>query len=718
MHKNTNRFVAKLDSKFLLALMTVFIIPILFFVSDTHATASSINLSIVSGTEDRSIDIAPNISGKFVASTNTTAKVISNHAAGYVLTATATPLSFEDTSTSPSAIRTIDPLSSGTSINASTFSNENNTQYNNKWGYKPSQYYNGTSIVDNTTSNTQYFFPAPINTTQIIDSTNNTTTSSGTTYDIAIGARIAIDSNDPVAPGSYTSTFTFAVVGNLTPYSITYNQNTQDTVTNMPTPNPLAGNADQSTSTVTLSSTVPIRNGYNFKGWCSTITSNDACSGIIYNPDGNGTDLTLTIDQTSTTNTYNLYAMWKNSDPCLGLTGLYDLVACRSKGTQTATGIKYGITIPTSANWVEDTSNSGVYEYDPSVFGAANDAANSYSIYYYRGVLENSVGSYGSSGSAVTYPNYVVLSSASSKSGLTTTDTCWRIVRTTGSGGIKMIYNGKWTGSTCANATTNAQVTTSAYNGTSSTYRRIALVGYTYNPTYGNADVTTSTSVNTVFGSNSNYSVNSSNSTMKTYIENTWFSNIGAYESILEPSAGYCNDRTAYSTSSASTTLSTIEPYSYSRDSVFFGAYGRNVNAYFANKRPSLTCPSERNIVDLYTTSSATSGNKQLSKPAALLTADEVSFAGSGRSNSEQGSATHAKSFLDSGSDFWLLSPGFRDSDGYACGFGLYSLFHYLVYSYYINDAYGVRPAISLKSGTTVASGSGIATDPWIVSAP
>ena len=398
---------------------------------------------------------------------------------------------------------------------------------------------------------------------------------------------------------------------------------------------------------------------------------------------------------------------------------LYDNVASMSKGKQTAAQLRTTITVPTSADRTQDTSNSGVYEYDPSVFGTSSDASNDNKIYYYRGVLENSVGSYGSDGSAVTYPNYVVLSSAANSSGLTTSDTCWRIVRTTGSGGVKIVYNGLY-GATiagsCANTETNAQVATSAYNGTSSTFQRIALVGYTYNPTYGDANVTTSTSVDDVFGNNSNYSANSSNSTIKGYIENTWFSNISAYEGILEPSAGYCNDRTAYSDNTTSTALSTIVPYATSNALMYFGAVGRNAYATNAGKAPSLTCPSNRNVVDLYTASSASNGNKQLTKPAALLTADEVSLAGSGSSAASQGSAYHANSFLRSGSYFWLLSPYNRSSSGPAGEFYLYS--GGSLGNYVVSGTIGVRPAISLTSGTTAVSGSGTATDPWIVNPP
>lgn len=63
-------------------------------------------------------------------------------------------------------------------------------------------------------------------------------------------------------------------------------------------------------------------------------------------------------------------------------TTLYETVASMSKGTQTLAQLRTAIT----------ASNSGVYEYDASVFGTASDAANTSKIYYYRGILDNTVG--------------------------------------------------------------------------------------------------------------------------------------------------------------------------------------------------------------------------------------------------------------------------------------------------------------------------------------
>ena len=428
------------------------------------------------------------------------------------------------------------------------------------------------------------------------------------------------------------------------------------------------------------------KEGYIFASWNT-------------NEDGSGTSYADQAEYTaSTTRPENttLYVQWK-------VPTLYDKVAAMSKGTQTLAQFQETITAPTTTDYTADTSNSGVYEYNSSVFGEASDASNANKIYYYRGVLEPRAdqGSYGSDGKATTYPNYVRLSN----------DTCWRIVRTTGSGGVKMIYNGKWwTGSTCANSTSNADAVSSVYfnRGTTrstnnyGTKGRVAYVGYNYNSDYGyggsGANEDNSIANSTLFS-------NGVASNARTQLESWYNSNITAYTSILETSAGYCNDRTTYTGTTADTLASSTVPYKTSSAIVNFGAYIRNMTA---NDHPTLGCPNTTGQ-DLLTTSNG------LDVPAALLTADEASFAGSGNGDSN-GPPYHANSFLRSGSYFWLLSPYNRYSGGNAHGFILYSGGD--LGAGYVSNGFGVRPVISLKPGTTAASGTGIATDPWIVTVP
>ena len=670
-------------------------------VSNSYATPSSISISLSSAP---SVNIASTSEGKFGDSGNSTITITTTHAAGYTLTAKAsnsTNLEGTNGGSIPSITSAVSPANYADNTYASSHN------LNDTWAYKPSVLYNASTQTTN--PNTDYLPSPGTDTAQSpIDTLAVTNDANDGSYTVSIGTRITT----ATAIDSYSNQFVFTVVGNPTPYAITYNKNTTDTVTNMPT-NHTTSDSGANGETVTIDNTVPVRDGYNFKGWCSTTTSDDTCSGTVYNPDGGGTALTLTINQTSSTNAFTLYAMWKAPEPIV----LYDAVASMSKGKQTATTLQAAITVPTSADRTQDTSNSGVYEYDPSVFGTASDASNANKIYYYRGVLENSVGTYGSDGSAVTYPNYVKLG-----------NTCWRIVRTTGSGGVKMIYNGLYGATTvgsCANTQTNAQVATSAFNGTYSTHNQIVRVGYTYNSTYA-TNTSQSGTIAQVFGSNSNPGVNNTRSDIKTYIEDTWYTGtkgVSAYTNILEPSAGYCNDRTVYDDTSPYTLRpesTNIVTYGTSGMTYYnFGSRIRNNFALSANNNRTLTLNCARSTVDLYRYVANSAGtSNELKYPAALLTADEVAFAGSGTSTATQGSAYHSNSFLRSGSIFWLLSPVYRNSSGNVSEFSLFLSGSLNGNIYIVSNSLGVRPAISLTSGTTAVSGSGTATDPWVVNAP
>ena len=105
-----------------------------------------------------------------------------------------------------------------------------------------------------------------------------------------------------------------------TEYSITYDDNV---VTDMP-----VDSSDKTlNSTIPLPNITPKRTGYKFLGWCNSIptTTNgtDSCTGTIYNPNGDGTNLTYTLDQTGGPNTLSLTAMWK--ELCPGYTKMQDM---------------------------------------------------------------------------------------------------------------------------------------------------------------------------------------------------------------------------------------------------------------------------------------------------------------------------------------------------------------------------------------------------------
>ena len=735
-------------------LIVLFFIATFVSFDNTYATTSSITVSISSG-GGQVINIPPTKEGKFASSGFTTIGVATNHASGYTLTANSTALTY--------STNTVDTLPANTAINATTFADTTTNTYNNKWGYLPSKYCTGSSIstcVDNTTTNTQYYLPAPLN-GQTLDITNN---ANDNNYTVAIGARL----DYTVIQGAYNTDFTFAAVGNPTPYTITYNANdgaSGANTTSMPD-NHTASEEGSMGETINLATNTPYRNGYLFLGWCTTqVADNGTCNSpsTLYNAGA-----TYIIDQTGTiaSNTLNLYAVWNSCSGNDAASLLYCKVQAQVKKdgsgnelTQTLADMHAEITEPTSNDSSTDTSNSGVYKYDATLFGVASDAANTMPIYYFRGILDQTykysdapngeTSGIPSSGDSAYYQNYVILDQDGTKD---TSDTCWRIVRTTGSGGTKMIYNGNWNATDgCARAQGNAQTgatyfnreganTTIAYDKTSDvdlygTRGYVIYAGYNYNDDYKYAGNPSSSSFYTTATLNSTLFKNTNSqgimtaSNLKTTIEN-WYqntSNLPNYADKLETSAGWCNDRT---TTTSPTTSNTTVPYApgstYGTSSgITFGAGRRN---YWGGNKASLTCPNSTGQ-DLLSTGATNNVSNGLTYPLAPLTEDEVALAGHGypvgttiegqtkyypTTASTLSSRWSYRSFLRSGSYFWLLSPGSRNStNGDVYAFYVHSI----GYSGNAGVSYssGVRPAISLNSSTTISGGSGTSTDPWVV---
>ena len=245
-------------------------------------------------------------------------------------------------------------------------------------------------------------------------------------------------------------------------------------------------------------------------------------------------------------------------------------------------------------------------------------------------------------------------------------DLYWRIIRTNSDGGVRLLYHGTST------TATDAYIGTSAFN---SSYNNIAYVSYMY----GN------------LGSVANARENTTDSTIKTIIDNWYKDNLNTnYGKYLSTTAVYCNDR---STS----------------DNAYFGAYTRLIT----NKTPSYDCTATE---DKFTVDS-TVGNGKLTYPIALMTADEVSFAGGlyGANtptwyyyNSVNGSSTGSKFW-------WLLSPLDSSTSGSSMFIVRGSSNPGRLNYNYVYSNNGVRPALSLKSCVKYSSGDGSANEPYTI---
>ena len=280
-------------------------------------------------------------------------------------------------------------------------------------------------------------------------------------------------------------------------------------------------------------------------------------------------------------------------------------------------------------------------------------------VYYYRGNVDN----------RVIFANF-----------------CWRIVRTTETGGVKLIYDGVPSNGQCNNTGDNSTIGSSAFN---TNYNDNAYVGYMF----GTAGSSTYASTH----------ANTNDSTIKGVIDTWYHDNMTSYTSQLED-AVWCNDR------SIVTDLANSNGGSYS--SYTTSGYGKNATLYgpasrfgykVSNPTPTLKCTQDN---DKFTVN-ASNGNGVLTYPVGLITTDEMAYAGG------KYSPSNSSFYLYTGKHYWALSP-YNFNSSYEFGFILGSSGAIGVSS--ANGSHGVRPSVSLQPGIAMTGGgSGTAADPFVI---
>ena len=248
----------------------------------------------------------------------------------------------------------------------------------------------------------------------------------------------------------------------------------------------------------------------------------------------------------------------------------------------------------------------------------------------------------------------------------------WRIIRTNHDGSIRLLYSGT------SHNTTEGYIGTSAFN---STQNDPMYVGYMYGTS----------------GSLASNRDNTNNSTIKTYIDNWYSTNLSSYTKYISTEAVYCNDRELAAGSTYSTTYSGF----------YYAAYTR----LYTNKTPTYNCT---NIKDAF---SGSNSEAKLTYPIGLMTADEITYAGGYRYNNL--TSPYAWYYLNSaggsitGSMHWrLLSPdAWAHADAYSWIVrGSYNPGS--LDSDFVISSYGVRPVISIN-GDTQSFGDGSPENPY-----
>ena len=212
----------------------------------------------------------------------------------------------------------------------------------------------------------------------------------------------------------------------------------------------------------------------------------------------------------------------------------------------------------------------------------------------------------------------------------------------------------------------------------------------------------TSMSVKAVEWSSTSYAgahANEKDSTMKTYLDSWYDSNLSSIDSKLSKDTIFCNNRqiSTYNDGTYRNTGYGVTPtmYSYPR---FYNWNGSSIS-------PSLTCPQANDKFSVTTVK----GNGDLSKPVGLITADEVSMAG-GRTSSQ-----NTLYYLYTGTTYWTMTPSYFDYWSVAEGF-LVTASGELNGWYYVNSGYGVRPVVNLNTENLTFTGTGTMQDPYVIS--
>ncbi len=383
-----------------------------------------------------------------------------------------------------------------------------------------------------------------------------------------------------------------------------------------------------------------------------------------------------------------------------------------------------------------DDGTKGIY--------TTTNTENGVPVYYYRGAVDN---------------NHVLFANF-----------CWRIVRTTETGGVKLIYDGVPSNGQCNNTKEATTIGNIQFNTSSNSP---AYVGYMYNTVHvANEKNITTLSGNIVFGNDATYDVSTGKYTLKDI------------KTLTNPSnwnTEYSNytDRYHYTCFSSSTTCQSVYYihfiYSENKNAYYFtltngkkpkdllnDMFEGNINVKESNAKVKIDAWYKTNMTSYtskledtgfcndrtyynFNTSgwnnnysnydkwlnfgsmqrlynrklslvcsrqldkfsvSTNNGNGALTYPVGMITAEEMAYAGGVIWQ------TNTSYYLYNGVHSWSISP-YPFGTWYTDGFSLHSSGNFGNGN--IADLLGGRPVLSLKSGTVLSSGSGTSSSPYVI---
>lgn len=399
-----------------------------------------------------------------------------------------------------------------------------------------------------------------------------------------------------------------------------------------------------------------------------------------------------------------------------GYTNLYEMLASKSTLDNTKS-------IYVESNKGIDFKNGASFSNGNGLYQDSNSIQTKYPINYYRGNVDD---------------NNVIFG-----------DLCWKILRTTETGGTKLIYNGPVSNGTCPGSTNVIGEAKFNDDDTSASYS-----GFMYGTSYKNLSIASSEAIKYVFGKEINYTKSGSSGSYSLVNAKT-FSNISdalseigdyQYSCFTNDINGTCDSikyiyhasdsnfdyieisngedlttvkKNLKSNINNSTIKTSLEmwyednlknytyyledtPYYNDRSTIFAlnATITDNVLYYRSLNKPKFSYSAK---ADSFTVNS-NNGNGNLKYPIGLITVDEVISSGMIKGN--------VNNYLTSSKGYWTMSPSGINN--------LVAQNYYVsssndISSYGVNNSLGVRPVISLNNQVIVESGDGSSSLPYIV---
>ena len=250
----------------------------------------------------------------------------------------------------------------------------------------------------------------------------------------------------------------------------------------------------------------------------------------------------------------------------------------------------------------------------------------------------------------------------------------WRIIRTNHDGSVRLLYSGT------SPDTTEGYISINSYNSSNNSPKH---VGYMYGTD----------------GSLSESRANTNNSTIKTFIDNWYSTNLSGYSKYISTEAVYCNDRQ----------LDSGQTWSASSGFDYITYTRLDWNGKGANANPTYDC------ADSHDAFSGSNADAKLTYPIGLMTADEINIAG-GLAYNEAPTYYYLNSAGGSitGTHYWWSLSPMRWDGYYSHVWAVAGSGHPgRLSDSHVSDSRGVRPAISLKTCTLWTSGNGAPETPY-----